>query len=176
MTDHRDAITGQFVTADHAAANPDTTVSESPCRECERLRGVVHTLRVALDGANARIGELTTELAEAEYAARGIRAYCEAFVEESEDPDPEPWNPAAYVLSILDGADVTPADGQPAVRTVGDLTARHIGKRVRVGKTPPATLAGLSWREVGIRVHLVTTDAEAVWQNLPLNTPVEVLG
>lgn len=66
-------------------------------------------------------------------------------------------------------------EGQPTVRTVGDLTARHIGRRVRVGKTPPATLAGLSWREVGIRVHLVTTEAEAVWQNLPLNTPAEVL-
>ena len=77
MTDktHRSAITGQFVTAEHAEANPDTTVSESPCAECERLRGVV----------------------------RGIRAYCEAFVEESEDSDPKPWNLAAYVLSILDG-------------------------------------------------------------------------
>ena len=66
-------------------------------------------------------------------------------------------------------------DGQPIVRTVGDLTARHIGRRVRVGKTPPATLMGLSWREVGVRVHLFTPDAEAAWQNLPLNTPCEVL-
>ena len=31
MTSHRDAITGEFVTAEHAEANPDTTVSESPC-------------------------------------------------------------------------------------------------------------------------------------------------
>ena len=28
MTDHRSAITGQYVTAEHAEANPDTTVSE----------------------------------------------------------------------------------------------------------------------------------------------------
>lgn len=97
MTDrHRSAITGEFVTAEHAAANPDTTVSESSSAECERLRGVNHALRVALDGANAEISELTAEVA-------SIRAYCEAFVEESEDSDPEPWNPAAYVLSILDG-------------------------------------------------------------------------
>ena len=51
MTDktHRDAITGQYVTADHAAANLDTTVSESPCTECERLRAVVHAQKVAID-------------------------------------------------------------------------------------------------------------------------------
>ena len=28
MNDHRSAITGQYVTAEHAAENPDTTVSE----------------------------------------------------------------------------------------------------------------------------------------------------
>ena len=50
---------------------------------------------MALDGANAKISELTGQVS-------NIRAYCEAFVEESEDSDPEPWNPAAYVLSILD--------------------------------------------------------------------------
>ena len=50
MTDHRSAITGQYVTAEHAKTNPDTTVGESPCAECERLRGVVHTQRVAIDG------------------------------------------------------------------------------------------------------------------------------
>ena len=32
MTSHRDAITGQFVTAEHAAENPDTTVSEQRTR------------------------------------------------------------------------------------------------------------------------------------------------
>ena len=65
--------------------------------------------------------------------------------------------------------------GLPVVTTVGDLTARHIGKLVRIGKTPTATLTGLSWREVGVQVHLFTPDAEAAWQNLPLNTPCEVL-
>ena len=65
--------------------------------------------------------------------------------------------------------------GHPIVRTVGDLTARHFGRRVRIGKTPADTLTGLSWREVGVQVHLLTPDAEAAWQNLPLNTPCEVL-
>ena len=32
MTDHRSAITGKFVTAEHAEANPDTTVSEQRTR------------------------------------------------------------------------------------------------------------------------------------------------
>ena len=56
MTDrHRDAITGQFVTAEHAQANPDTTVSESPCAECERLRGVMEALAAKLDAVRAWI-------------------------------------------------------------------------------------------------------------------------
>ena len=41
MTDHRDATTGKYVTAEHAAANPDTTVREddSRVRELERRVG-----------------------------------------------------------------------------------------------------------------------------------------
>ena len=38
MTDHRDAITGQYVTAEHAAANPDTTVREDDSRVRELQR------------------------------------------------------------------------------------------------------------------------------------------
>ena len=156
MTDHRDAITGKFVTAEHADANPDTTVSESPCAECERLRGVV----------------------------RGIRAYCEAFVEESEDPDPEPWNPAAYVLGILDVADVTPADGQPIVRTVGDLTARHIGKRVRVetDRTLPdrvrllREIATASAEAVRLTLEVIDHPEWFLMASFDLDTPCEVLG
>ena len=59
----------------------------------------------ARDNARAEVERLTAMV-------RNIRAYCEAFVEESEDSDPEPWNPAAYVLSILDGAD-EPSATQP---------------------------------------------------------------
>ena len=69
---------------------------------------------------------------------------------------------------------VLDADGLPVVRTVGDLTARHVGRRARIGKTPPAALMGLSWSKVGIWVYLFTPDAEAARQNLPLDTPCEV--
>ena len=55
MTSHRDAITGKFVTADHAQTNPDTTVSEAPCAECERLRGVMEALTAKLDAVRAWI-------------------------------------------------------------------------------------------------------------------------
>ena len=90
--------------------------------------------------------------------------------------DTESWAPSDDFLADH-YSPITPvldADGLPVVRTVGDLTARHIGRRARIGKTPPATLMGLSWREVGIRC-LFPPDAEATWQNLPLDTPCEVL-
>ena len=193
MTDHRDAITGKYVTAEHAKTNPDTTVSESPCAECERLRGVVHTQGVAIDGANARIGELTTELAEAGHAARSIRAYCEAFVEGSEDRDPEPWSPAAYVLAILDGDPDHDHDAnsnskaqlgvglEPIVRTVGDLTARHIGKRVRVGDGAGAIegrLLNIEHDERTTDVAIAEGDQDVAdwWPAGPRDTPCEVLG
>ena len=90
MTNHRDAITGKFVTADHAAASPDTTVSESPCTECERLRGIIHAQKVAIDGYREEVERLRDEL--------------------------------------------------PIVRTVGDLAARHIGRRVRLDERYDAKL------------------------------------
>ena len=43
MTNHRDAITGQYVTAEHAAANPDTTVREDDSRVRELQAGEVVT-------------------------------------------------------------------------------------------------------------------------------------
>ena len=95
MTDHRDAITGQYVTAEHAKTNPDTTVSESPCAECERLRGVVHTQGVAIDGYREEVERLRAD--------------------------------------------------RPIVRTVGDLTARHIGRHVIVAGLHPTTLGTLPW-------------------------------
>ena len=106
MTDrHRDAITVQCVTAEHAEAKPDTTVSESHddlAAEVRRLHGVNHALTVALDGANSKIRELI-DLVEVEYAGRmrlaaivrEVRTHCAEVAEESEA--------AAYVLSILDG-------------------------------------------------------------------------
>ena len=134
MTDktHRSAVTGQYVTAEHAAENPDTTVSESPCAECERLRGVVHTQRVALDGYREEVERLRAE---------------------------------------------------PIVRTVGDLTARHIGKRVRVetDRTLPDRVRLL--REIAtasneaVRLTLGVIDHPEWFLMAPfdLDTPCEVL-
>ena len=132
MTDqiiYRDTITGQTVTAEYAKAHPDTTVSESPCAECERLRGVVHTQGVAIDGYREEVERLRAE---------------------------------------------------PIVRMVGDLTARHIGKRVRVGDGAGA----IEGRLLNIEHDKRTTDVAIAegdqdvadwWPAGPRDTPCEVL-
>ena len=126
MTNHRDAITGQYVTADHAAANLDTTVSESPCAECGRLRGVVHAQRVAIDGYREEVERLRA--------------------------------------------------AEPIVRTVGDLTARHIGRRVRLDEHYDAKLETIFAHD-GCEVSLNFTHPEgfAFGCSRPLDTPCEVL-
>ena len=50
MTDHRDAITGQYVTAEHAKTNPDTTVSEA---RPERVTPLAELARQIHDNARA---------------------------------------------------------------------------------------------------------------------------
>ena len=97
------------------------------------------------------------------------------FLDEPIGSGLDPLEAAAFADTFGPLVPILGRTGQPIVTTVGDLTARHIGKRVRIGKTPAATLTGLSWREVGVQVHLFTPDAEAAWQNLPLSTPCEVL-
>ena len=103
MTDktHRSAVTGKFVTAEDAAANPDTTVSESRDHQTE-----------------------------------------------------------------------------PIVRTVGDLTARHIGKRVRVRDDVDGDTEGvLAALDSGATVNprLVDVRVGEEWVLAPIDTPVEVL-
>ena len=76
-------------------------------------------------------------------------------------------------------APVLDADGLPLVHTVGDLTARHIGKRVRVQRFE-GVLSGIfatSVRPVSLHIH---DDAGALWivspeSELTLDTPCEVL-
>ena len=117
---HRSAITGQYVTDEHAAANLDTTVSESPCAECEWLRGIIRAQVVAIDGYREEVERLR---------------------------------------------DV------PIVRTVGDLTARHIGKRVWV--------EGCEYTldHIGPSKCLVILGPGGYFpgQQFPLDTPCEVL-
>ena len=120
MTSHRSAITGKFVTAERVKTNPNTTVSEAPCAECERLRGVVHAQRVALDG------------------------YREAE---------------------------RPRAAEPIVRTVGDLTPRHVGRRVRIGSSEPGFLVELYADREEMHVGVDSRPTHF----LPLDTPCEVL-
>ena len=130
MTNHRDAITGQYVTAEHAEASPDTTVSESPCTECERLRGIIHAQKVAIDGYREEVERLRA--------------------------------------------------AEPIVRTVGDLTARHIRKRVRLGGGAEGHLSRLSLDEWG-RLDLTLVSHHAglrgmhEWININPDLPCEVL-
>ena len=126
MTDktHRSAITGKFVTADHAAENPDTTVSESPCAECERLRGVVHTQRVAIDGYREELERLRAE---------------------------------------------------PIVRTVGDLTPRHVGRRVSVDGFEGELVALVALFDGIVTVEVLTVDDFSALRRCTLDTPCEVL-
>lgn len=124
MTDHRDAITGQYVTAEHAEADPDTTVSESPCAECERLRGVVHTQGVALDGYREEVERLRAE---------------------------------------------------PIVRTVGDLTPRHVGRRVSVDGFEGELVAFVALFDGIVTVEVLTVDDFSAPRRCTLDTPCEVL-
>ena len=77
---------------------------------------------------------------------------------------------------------ITPADGQPIVRTVGDLTARHIGQSVRVFEGPFFTLRHLSSFIRGESTDYIELGAEwdddpDEWEyfETPLDTPCEVL-
>lgn len=79
------------------------------------------------------------------------------------------------LCDLLPLVPVLDADGQPVVRTVGDLTARHIGKRVRVEGLHVVTEGTLRllpymdsfdmwWLKVGASIHVPGLD-----------TPCEVL-
>ena len=128
MTNHRSAITGKFVTDEHAAANLDTTVSESPCTECERLRGIIHAQKVAIDGYREEVERLRDEL--------------------------------------------------PIVRTVGDLTARHLGREVSVEGMRRSVLLAMRQPvpDEPLVALLVRVDGDITSTDyLPLEEPCEVL-
>ena len=125
MTDHRDAITGQYVTAEHAKTNPDTTVSESPCAECERLRGVVEAQGVVLDGYLVEVERLR--------------------------------------------------EGLPIVRTVGDLTPRHVGRWVSVDGFEGELVALVALFDGIVTVEVLTVDDFSAPRRCTLDTPCEVL-
>ena len=71
---------------------------------------------------------------------------------------------------------VLDADGQPVVTTVGDLTARHIGRRVRLDEHYDAKLETIFAHEGG-KVALNFTHAEGFTYGCSrtIDTPCEVL-
>ena len=71
---------------------------------------------------------------------------------------------------------VLDADGRPVVTTVGDLTARHIGKRVRIDDHYDAKLETIFAHEGG-KVALNFTHAEGFTYGCSrtIDTPCEVL-
>ena len=175
MTDktHRSAITGKFVTAEHAAANLDTTAgdySELRARaEACPPEDDVNSIWYSEDRLAFAIGTRD----------RPFVAACSPTV----------------VLGLLDELDrlggVVHAqrvaiDGylveverlraaEPIVRTVGDLTARHIGKRVRIGGGRALRLDGLTHTGRG-DVKLDISDAQkSGWLVCERDTPCEVL-
>ena len=74
------------------------------------------------------------------------------------------------IIPVLD------ADGQPVVTTVGDLTARHIGRRVRLDEHYDAKLETIFAHEGG-KVALNFTHAEGFTYGCSrtIGTPCEVL-
>ena len=71
---------------------------------------------------------------------------------------------------------VLDADGLPVVTTVGDLTARHVGKRVRVGLTTFEALGRILATRTLVSLRGMDTDGQWTFiEPVPLDTPVEVL-
>ena len=106
-----DALTGSPESTDALLDHANATASE-------RIRHVVideHQQGVVMAGwlltfpevLAAVLPDLLAEAWEeaAEAKLEAVRAYCAAYVDGSGDADPEPWNPAAYVLAIIDGTE-----------------------------------------------------------------------
>ena len=91
-------------------------------------------------------------------------------------------NPAADVLALLAAVDERDAlaakldaDGLPVVTTVGDLTARHIGRRVRVNGTVRNIISVAHTRDGSTVLHLQPGSRSDVCLETASVTPCEVL-
>lgn len=80
------------------------------------------------------------------------------------------------IVKDVDPTPVLDSEGLPIVRTVGDLTARHIGKRVRAMGLEGQLLgiAGGAWGGPGVTVSLIIGSDYLTHREL-LQLPVEVL-
>lgn len=151
-----------------ATENPDTTVSESPCTECERLRGVVHAQEIAINGyREAAVSCAAPAWRDAlEWAAQHI------FVNNGQTTNARRWLQAA-AGSVSGIAEVR--DGLPIVRTVGDLTARHVGRRVRLDEHYDGTLETIFAHGGYMSLNFTHPEGFAFGCSRPLDTPCEVL-
>ena len=70
---------------------------------------------------------------------------------------------------------VLDADGLPVVRTVGDLTARHIGRRVRVDGFEGEFVAFVALFDGIVTVEVLTDDDLSAPRRCTIDTPVEVV-
>ena len=70
---------------------------------------------------------------------------------------------------------VLDADGQPVVRTVGDLTARHIGRGVRVDGFEGELVALVALFDGIVTVEVLTDDDLSDPRRCTIDTPCEVL-
>lgn len=89
------------------------------------------------------------------------------------------WVHAARLAEFGPLTPVLDADGLPVVRTVGDLTARHIGKRVRLrgehGYVVAVSYVHHSGRGTRLTGHVVGGLGGAYANTSPSTTPCEVL-
>lgn len=70
---------------------------------------------------------------------------------------------------------VLDADGLPVVTTVGDLTARHIGRRVRVDGFEGEFVAFVALFDGIVTVEVLTDDDLSAPRRCTIDTPVEVI-
>ena len=72
-------------------------------------------------------------------------------------------------------APVLDADGLPVVHTVGDITARHIGRRVRVDGFEGELVALVALFDGIVTVEVLTDDDLSAPRRCTIDTPVEVI-
>ena len=79
-------------------------------------------------------------------------------------------------LAPYDPQPVLDADGLPVVRTVGDLTMRHVGRHVRLDEHYDAKLETIFAHDGGeVSLNFTHPEGFAFGCSRPLDTPCEVL-
>lgn len=82
---------------------------------------------------------------------------------------------AAYEHMLGPLVPILDADGQPVVRTVGDLTARHIGRRVRVDGFEGELVALVALFDGIVTVEVLTDGDLSAPRRCTIDTPCAVV-